>query len=292
MHTPFDATLRDLITRGVPAWANLLHETAGLLAGTASVLDSALAGFAFTLDAVLAVTAGAERELAHLEFESSWAGDVLPRLAANNALLHYRHGAPVLSVLILLRPEANSPRITGEYRVLTSTGVERSVCRYAVIRVWELSSARLLAAGPALAVLAPLCDDALGDPLTIARQAAQVVRTALEPEPARDLLANMVVLLGLRYDRAICAAMRREIMNMRDSVAYQMIFAEGEDAGRAKGTIDSLHDAVLLLGSQRFQLTPPHVRPLLEAISDKARLNRILLNLSAAKGWDDLLATP
>jgi hypothetical protein len=146
MQPTFDATLREMITAHAPGWADLLHTHAGLQTGSAKLLDSALSGYTFTADTVLHVEASALSELADVEFESAWAGDLGARLAAVNALLHLRHGLPVLSVVILLRPGANSPLLTGTYEVCSPTGQVRSVCHYAVVRVWQLPAATLLAA--------------------------------------------------------------------------------------------------------------------------------------------------
>ena len=61
----------------------------------------------------------------------------------------HRHGLPVWSVLVLLRPAADGPELTGEYEQEVPGRGRNLWFRYDVVRVWELPPDRLLAAGPA-----------------------------------------------------------------------------------------------------------------------------------------------
>jgi hypothetical protein len=62
---------------------------------------------------------------------------------------------------------------------------------------------------------------------------------------------------------------------------------------RAEGEADALRRAALRLGRQRFGKAAARKQKVqLQAITDTARLERILDKILAAASWDDLLATP
>jgi hypothetical protein len=62
---------------------------------------------------------------------------------------------------------------------------------------------------------------------------------------------------------------------------------------REEARAEARRDAVLSLGRQRFDLPPTRKQKAdLEAMTDPARLERILDRLLTASSWADLLATP
>ena len=98
--------------------------------------------------------------LLHLEFATGHDSAALPRkLLVRNGLLddrHDRHDLPVRSVVVLLRPEADSPKLDGQYvRQFPGQPAHLSLT-YQVIRVWQLPPEKLLSGGPALLPLAPI----------------------------------------------------------------------------------------------------------------------------------------
>jgi len=73
---------------------------------------------------------------------------MLPRrLRLYNGVLDYRHDRLVLSVAVLLRPEADSPQLTGSFERRFPGQEPLTLLRYRVIRVWQLPVDRLLAGG-------------------------------------------------------------------------------------------------------------------------------------------------
>ena len=86
--------------------------------------------------------------LAHIEVQASHDPRLSTRLLQYHALLLHRHGLPVETIVILLRPDANSPELDGHYQ---RPGVAHDVTvsfRYGVIPLWERPLQELLSAEP------------------------------------------------------------------------------------------------------------------------------------------------
>jgi hypothetical protein len=98
--------------------------------------------------------------LLHLELESSWDGTIPDRLLLYNVLAEHRHQVPVYSVVMLLRPEANSTAATGLLERMGHGDVAYLNSRYRVIRLWEMPCADLMAGHLGLVPLALLTNDA------------------------------------------------------------------------------------------------------------------------------------
>src|SRR5688572_27626306 len=78
------------------------------------------------------------------------------RVYRYNAMLHHDEEVPVLSVVVLLRPSADGPAISGSYRV-GLTGMEPYVSiAYSVRRLWQESATDLLAGPLGILPIAPL----------------------------------------------------------------------------------------------------------------------------------------
>ena len=75
-------------------------------------------------------------------------------------LSSYKHDCLVHSVIVLLRREADSPRLTGEFFSSFQENRRTEIFRYQVLRVWQMSADALASGGWGLFPLAPLCDDA------------------------------------------------------------------------------------------------------------------------------------
>ena len=148
----YDTTLKDLVEAGPEDWLAF----AGRPRAPVKVIDADLATVSSAADKVLLVEAK-EPYLFHLEFQSGHDGAQLPaKLNARNALLEARHDLPVRSVAVLLRPEADSPKITGKYERAFEGEKPYRVFRYDVIRVWQLNVDEVLAGGAATLPLAPI----------------------------------------------------------------------------------------------------------------------------------------
>jgi hypothetical protein len=156
--------------------------------------------------------------LMHLDFQAGHDSARLPpRLKVYNSALDYRHDLPVLSVAVLLRPEADSPQLT-RLLVRGLPGEEPlSTLRYEVVRVWLLPAEQLLAGGLGTLPLAPISQVARGElPRVIRRMQERLNEPRARPR-APDLWAATHVLLGLRYDEEFARSLLRGVLNMKES---------------------------------------------------------------------------
>jgi hypothetical protein len=149
----FDAALRDLVECGPEDWAFL----AGLPEAPARLIDADIATVSGAADRVLRIDSEPPY-LLHLEFLSGHDAAEQPRrLHKRNILLEDRHDVDVRTVAVVLRPEADSPALSG-VRERTHPGETRPyiVFRYDVIRIWRLPPSRLLAGGLGTLPLTPI----------------------------------------------------------------------------------------------------------------------------------------
>jgi hypothetical protein len=108
---PFDPTLKVLVETEPASWPVIL----GRPAGPTEVIDADIATVSGAADKVLRVAADPPY-LLHLEFVAGHDVARLPRkLHVRNGLLDDRHNLRVRSCVVLLRPQADSPQLTGRY---------------------------------------------------------------------------------------------------------------------------------------------------------------------------------
>nr|WP_309692322.1 hypothetical protein [Armatimonas sp.] len=145
MPTPFDATTKTLVDLGPEDWLRFFH----LPFLSCQVIDSDLATVSTETDRLIEVeTEADEPYIAHLEFQSGHDGAALPeRLLRYNAMALVKMGKSIVSYAILLRPAADSPRLTG---LLERTRPDGSVYvrfEYGLLRLWEIPVAEVLRGG-------------------------------------------------------------------------------------------------------------------------------------------------
>ena len=110
MSQPYDATGKELIEFSPSAWLEFF----GIIRPPeiVSVIDADVSSVTAAADKVIRID-DPEPWLLHIELQSN-RNDRLPaRMAMYHAILSYRHECPVASVVLLLRPDADSPFMTG-----------------------------------------------------------------------------------------------------------------------------------------------------------------------------------
>ncbi len=220
-----------------------------------------------------------------IEPESSHAAASPGQLLFYSTLLEHRHGLPVRSVLLLLRPEANATEVTGLLERRHAPGEEPyKTFRYEVVRVWQLPAESLLTGPLAFVPLAPLTNEAAADLTGTVRQAVARIRADAAPDRVGTMEASLLVLLGLRYEGDIIEGLAAEVREMEESSTYQWIMR--------KGARSEAVEAILDLGSEKFGTPPPPTAAAVQAITDLERLRRLRRHILAASSWDDLLSTP
>ncbi len=238
----------------------------------------------------------------HIEFLSSRDTRYPGQAHWYNTIASHEHQEPVWSVLVLLRPAADGPELTGEYE-RQFPGRGRSVWfRYDVVRVWELPPERLLKAGLPLLPLAPVSKVAPERLPAVLRAVAERLRDETEGELRTTLWAATEVLLGLNHPTERVQELTKEITTMilgirgiEESSVYQDIFGKGEAKGRAEGEaegkVEEARLILLSLGRRKLGRPDEQVLAMIAAIGELDRLNALIHRLLDATTWEELLAS-
>jgi predicted transposase YdaD len=275
---PFDPTLKALVETEPESWPALL----GRPAGPTEVIDADIATVSGAADKVLRVAADPPY-LLHLEFVAGHdAADLPPKLHVRNGLLDDRHGLRVRSGVIVLRPEADSPRLTGDYRRDFPGEGAYLTFRYQVVRVWELEPGPLLAGGLGTLPLTPVSAATEAELPGIIERMKRRLSARRARAQADQLWSASYILLGLRYSPALAARLFRGVVSMKESSTYQAILEEGE--------VREARKLLRLVGDDAFG--PPNTRTAaaIDRIHDLSRLEELCKRVRTATSWRDLLA--
>jgi hypothetical protein len=136
----------------------------------------------------------------------------------------------VLTVLVLLRKEAESPGLTGSYERHLPDGSLANRYNYRVVRLWQEDPDPYLTGGANLVPLAPLTKvTKAGLPRLVRRMAGRI---NAQPQPRADKLwFAAYLLMGWRYDKNLARRSLKGVWNMQESPFYQAILREGREEG-------------------------------------------------------------
>ncbi len=304
MARPFDATMRELFEIEPAAWLEFM----GIPVPDPSlvqVIDSNVSTVTAETDKVMRID-GPEPWIVHAEFLSGRDLGYPGQCLWYNTLLERRHKVPVWSVLVLIRPAADGPELSGTFERSCPGRGRNHWFRYDVVRVWREPPEKLLTGGLPILPLAPVSDVPMERLPEVLTSVAERLRREA-PEDLRKLLwASTLLLLCSRYPREQVEAMMEGITTMvlgirgiEDSWLYQDILAEGmtkgraegETKGRAEGRAEGLAEGLLRIG--RKTLGPPDERATaaLLAITDREQLIQLYDRISDAATWDELLTS-
>jgi predicted transposase YdaD len=213
-------------------------------------------------------------------------------------LAAHRYKEPVWSVVVLLRPKADGPELTGEYEH-EFPGRGRNVWfRYDVVRVWELPPQRLLEAGLPLLPLAPVSNVTAEQLPAVLTGVAQRLRDGAAPEVKKALWAATEILLGLYHSEERVKELTEEMITMilgipglEESSVYQGIFTRGKAEGKAEGRAEEAREILLSLGQTRLGQPDEAVQVKIAAIRDPDRLHLLIHRIFQAATWDELLTS-
>ena len=136
----------------------------------------------------------------------------------------------MLTVLILLRKEANSPGLTGSYERHLPDGSLTNRYHYRVVRLWQEDPDPYLTGGVNLVPLAPLTKVTKAELRGLVRRMDR--RINAEPKPRADKLwFAAYALMGWRYDEKLTTQLLKGVWNMHESPTYQAIIRRGRDEG-------------------------------------------------------------
>jgi predicted transposase YdaD len=277
---PFDATLKDLVEKYPGDWLVPM----GLSAiGPVTVIDADLSTITTQADKIIRVD-DPEPWLMHLDLQAGYDPHLDRRSLKYNVLAHDRHELPVHTVIVLLRPQANAPNLTGIYRYRPPHSKSEVQFLYQIIRLWELPVEAIMAGGLGTLPLAPLCKVGEAElPIVISRMEQRIRAEA----PAAELPAlwtSTYILMGLRYPPEVAAHLLRGVRDMKESSTYQAILDEG--------SMTEARRLLLLQGTERFGPPDARTRRAIERARSIGRLEKLMLRLLTVSSWQELLNPP
>ncbi|MDP8925243.1 MAG: hypothetical protein M3O34_20555 [Chloroflexota bacterium] len=292
---PFDVSPKYLIEGDPEAWLAWV----GLpVNGPVQTIDTDVSTVLAEVDKVLRVGAPSPW-LAHFELQASRDRRLPFRLLQYHTLLLHRHGLPVESTVVLLRPEAEGPELSGRLEQHGATGDVTVSFGFRVVRLWERPVEELLGGGLGVLPLAPLAAVEAARLPDVIQPLDERFRREADPASAADLWAATQLLLGLRYDDARVRELLRGVTRMRESSTYRAILDEGRAEGlsqglaqgRAEGRVIEARRMLLALGAEKLGPPTPAVVMALEDLDDLETLERLINRVLTAPTWQELLAS-
>jgi len=281
MSLPFDATLTSILSEAPADLGAAFHlpvtepaESLNVDLSTISAATDIAIGYGEPL-----------QEIVDLNFQSGPDPYVDARLLLYNAAFYLRYHVPVRSILVLLRPKAEVPGLTGKLTYFA--GKKRVVFPYEVIRMWKEPIRPFLEGGLALLPLAMLCAMPPGKPLEHAmRDVVRAIDGRLAAEPnyaeAVRIMTGAFRLAFLRVPKDRVESIFERASIMHEVVAWDQAVDEGR--------VLTARKAMLNIGEHLFGAPSAKVANALVAINDPDRLDRMLKEIVRLKSWKALLA--
>ena len=227
MFKRFDPTLKSLVEGHPPDWLLFSGRTTQ---APVEAIDSDLSTVTAAADKILRVHDPIPW-LLHLELQAGHDPELVERLQWYNTLLGYRHRQRVRTVLILLRPQADSPRLTGFFQQQFPDEEPYLEFCYRVVRLWQVPAEQLLSGGPGIVPLALLGAAGEESLPSLLRRMDERLATAVNPDERATLLTAAFVLAGLRMNEAAATQLFQGVPYMEESTTYQMILRQGKNLG-------------------------------------------------------------
>ncbi len=285
----YDPTMKKLIDKTADDWASWLTSLLHLPASPYSLEPPNLSTYQADADRVFRFEKPYPY-LLNLEPESSWKAERPKRFLKYSVLLTDKTDLPVLTVVLLLRKEAQSSDLTGVLRREHPEG-QYLEWHYHLLKVWEFPTDAFLNAGIGLLPLAPLTVGEAELPEVIRKIDGRLRSEA--PHMVEDVLAATQLLMGLRFSSMVIEGIMKGAWNMEDSVVYQDIIRKGKDAGltegRIEGRIETSRSSILLFASHFFGEATEWQKLELNKIEDADRLARMMKGIPKLTSWEELL---
>src|SRR5262249_14201875 len=280
MSKPYDASLKDLLTRRPEDWLPLVSDRA---ADRIEVTDSDVSKVTAATDKLIRVF-DPDPWVFQIDFQSSYLIDLDARTHWYNAAVDFTVVEPVVSLVVRLHRRADSPRWTGRYERRGPRGDVYLDFRYHVVRAWQLPVEQVLTGGLGLVPMALLTDEAQADlPATVGRMDARL-SGEVDPTTAADLWAIAGTLAGLRIDRAILYTLVRGITHMPVSCVFG-------PPGRRRAPRGGRQD-LPFQRRQRLGEADPSVFQRINPIQDLDRVEDMARRVLSATDWLSLLNEP
>jgi hypothetical protein len=303
-----------LISADPPAWLAL----AGLPVNRpVRSVEAGLDTIRAQADAVLRV--GRRRHwFLHVELQTGRDRRLPERIHRYNVLLFEREHRTIVSMVVLLRPRADGPEMTGEIERFDPIGRVYEQFRYHVVRAWQIPTESLLAGPLGTLPLAPLPElfaasqserTRRGRVREVVEQIDRRLRAEAPPGRADELRVATHYLLGLRYSESVAEQLTRGVWGMWDSKTYRYAvetglargmeqgLQQGLEQGRqlglsqgeAQGRAGEARRIVTRIAERRFGPAPATSQARLAAIDDVDALERLIDRLPDVQSWDELI---
>ena len=284
MAKSFDAATKRLVEYDPMAWLRYV----GLPGTSVTLEDADLSTITAEADRFLRVSE--PDYLVHIELQASYEVDMGDRMLRYGVLGYVKHRLPIIGVLVMLRPEADGPAITGEvsYSVDGHTDCWLSF-GYRVLRVWEQNPEMLLNGPLATLPLAPIAnvsENALSD---VVRRMEQRIDSDAPQEERGELWTATRLLLGLRYRRSLVRELLKGVQGMKESDTYLEILEEGAAQAEPRHRADEARRILLRQGTKRFGAPSPQIQAIMEAIASLERLEGLTDRILEVESWNELL---
>ena len=278
MTFPYDNATRYLQSLRPQDWPTFL----GVKTDAVELCQTDLSTIASRSDMMFLLHAG-KSEAMHIENQATYDAHVGERVLMYSVLGRKLHNVPVRSFVLLLRPEADGPAMTGVVKQCYLDGTPYLDFHYTVVRIWKRSPEELFQSGLSvlpLAFIADIKQEALPD---LVRRTQQRLEGETVPTAA-GVWTAIGLLLGLRYEKRLVKGLLKGVSAMRESVIFQDILEEGE----AKGKLEEARTILTRLGSRRFGNPDAKTLAALNGITSVERLEELLDRLVIVSNWNDL----
>ena len=265
----FDASLKDAIEGHAADWA------APGATGVRGVrmIDADVSTVTAAADKAMLIDSGGPEWILHPELASGRDLELPHKIWWYNSVFHRRHRRLVRSVVLLLRPAADGPDLTGEYALRFPEESEAyNVFRYQVVRLWKLSAERLLDGGIGVLPLATLTDDAATVLPEVIARIDHRLRTETSADEARKLRATTTIVMGLRHSPDFIQHALQGVTNMWDQILEDSSIVQ-ESVKR--GTIAHARKQLLRLGQAKFGPPDHSTATAIDMIGDLDRLDAL-----------------
>ena len=195
MAQPFDVTLKHLLEAHPADCLRLVDLPTN---APIDVIDADLATVSAEADKVFRV-GEPWPWLMHFELQVSYDAELPQRMLRYNVLLKNRHRLAVRSVVLLLRPKADGPEMTGVVRHTLADELYLEF-RYRAVRVWQKPVETILAGGIGALPLAPLADVGPGTLPSVIDRMKERLQSEVSPSEEAVLWTATYLLLGLQYN--------------------------------------------------------------------------------------------
>jgi hypothetical protein len=283
MRKPFDPTTRKLIDLGPAEWLRFLHVPLAH-PERVRVLDSNLSTFTAEADRVIWVDEP-EPWIELVELQVGRDLELPHRVHWYSTILHRTHRVPVHSTVVLFRPAADGPELTGVYEQRDRQGVVYDWFRYNVVRIWERPVDEVLAAGLTVLPLAPVSNVAAEQVPSVLLAMSDRMAQETSREQAAMLWIATRILMGLRYEE-------KQIDAIIEGVSAMLFGIEGlEESSVYQGILRKEARQVLLRqGRKKFGPPDPQIEAAIATIADLDRLHDLLDRIFDVSSWEELRA--